>query len=114
MSWAVEVKNLTKIFGEVIALNNINLRLEKGKIHVIAGPNGAGKTTFLRILYTELLPTTGEVKVLSYDIYKDAAEIRKHIDVLPQEIMPFNILMIFIFLIVFLGLSRAGIKWRVK
>jgi len=109
MSWGVEVENLTKVFGNVVALNNINLKLDKGKVHVIAGPNGAGKTTFLRIVYTELLPTTGNVKVLSYDIYKEAAEIRKRIGVLPQEIVPYEDLSVWehvYFLALLKGLDR--------
>jgi len=88
MSFAVEAQGLKKFFDKnSLAINNIDLKLEKGKIHVVAGPNGAGKTTLLRILYTELLPTEGTVTVLSHDIYSNPTEIREHIGVMPQEIV---------------------------
>ena len=93
MGWAIRVDGLRKVFEDnVVALDDVNLRLEEGGIHIVAGPNGAGKTTLLRILYTELLPTEGTVEVLSYDIYDDASEIRKRIGVLPQEITPYEYL----------------------
>lgn len=57
----LEVKNLTKRFGEFTAVNNVTLSLEKGEITSIIGPNGAGKTTFLRLLSGELAPTEGEI-----------------------------------------------------
>lgn len=57
----LEVKNLTKRFGEFIAVNNVTLSLEEGEITSIIGPNGAGKTTFLRLLSGELAPTEGEI-----------------------------------------------------
>lgn len=57
----LEVKNLTKRFGEFTAVNNISLSLEKGEITSIVGPNGAGKTTLLRLLSGEFAPTKGEI-----------------------------------------------------
>lgn len=73
----LEVKNLTKRFGEFTAVNNVTLSLEKGEITSIIGPNGAGKTTFLRLLSGELAPTEGEIifkgeNITRYSFYKTA------------------------------------------
>lgn len=73
----LEVKNLTKRFGEFTAINNVTLSLEKGEITSIIGPNGAGKTTFLRLLSGELAPTEGEIifkggNITRYSFYKTA------------------------------------------
>jgi len=64
----LEVKNLTKRFGEFTAVNNVTLSLEEGEITSIIGPNGAGKTTFLRLLSGELAPTEGEIIFKGEDI----------------------------------------------
>ena len=73
----LEVKNLTKRFGEFTAVNDVTLSLEKGEITSIIGPNGAGKTTFLRLLSGELAPTEGEIifkgeNITRHSFYKTA------------------------------------------
>lgn len=77
---AIEIKNLKKRFdekGEVTwALNGIDLTIKKNQIFGLLGPNGAGKTTLIYLLSTMLLPTSGEAKVLGYDILKQADEVR--------------------------------------
>ncbi len=57
----IKVKNLFKRFGNVVALSNINIEIQKGEIFGIVGPNGSGKTTFLRSLIGEILPNKGEI-----------------------------------------------------
>jgi len=85
MSLAIEASNVTKIFGEIRALDGLSFNVESGEIFGLIGPNGAGKTTTLRIVSTLLLPTSGTVKVFGFDVVKNAAEVRKIISYLPEE-----------------------------
>src|SRR4030042_874070 len=82
---AVETVGLTKDFGNIHALKDFNLRIEKGQIFGLIGPNGAGKTTALRVVSTLLLPTSGQAKVFDLDVVRDAGKVRKIITYLPDE-----------------------------
>ncbi len=81
----VEVNSLVKNYGNFVAVKGISLNVDEGEIFGLIGPNGAGKTTTLRIVATLLKPTSGEVKILSYDVSKDASKVRKIISYLPEE-----------------------------
>jgi ABC-2 type transport system ATP-binding protein len=81
----LEVNSLIKFYGKVQALKGISFSAEEGEIFGLIGPNGAGKTTTLRILSTLLTPSGGEVKVLGFDVQKEASKIRKFISYLPEE-----------------------------
>src|SRR6266571_4268614 len=83
----VQVENLSKKYGENVAVNSISFSLTKGEVFAFLGPNGAGKTTTVEILECLRNPTGGQAKVLGYDVSKrsDQAEIRKRIGVLPQD-----------------------------
>jgi ABC-2 type transport system ATP-binding protein len=85
LSWAVEARDVVKLFGGIHALDGLSFAVEPGEIFGLIGPNGAGKTTALRIVSTLLLPTSGVVKVLGLDVVHEAAEIRKAITYLPEE-----------------------------
>ena len=88
---AVKTIELKKTYKNgVEALKGIDIEIRRNRITCLLGPNGAGKTTFLRIIATQLLPTSGEAYVLGYDVVEDAEEIRKHVAVVPQEGKPFN------------------------
>jgi hypothetical protein len=63
MSAILECRSLTKKFGSVTALNNINLKLERGKIVGLLGPNGSGKTTLIKLINGLLVPTSGTLYV---------------------------------------------------
>jgi ABC-2 type transport system ATP-binding protein len=82
---AVEVKNLVKNYGELKAVKGINFNINQGEIFGLIGPNGAGKTTTLRILSTLLTLTSGNVKILGFDLEKKPEEIRKIISYLPED-----------------------------
>ncbi len=83
----VQVENLSKKYGDNVAVNGISFSLTKGEVFAFLGPNGAGKTTTVEILECLRNPTGGQAKVLGYDVSKrsDQAEIRKRIGVLPQD-----------------------------
>src|SRR5881296_3801149 len=83
----VQVNNLSKKYGDTVAVNGISFGLSKGEVFAFLGPNGAGKTTTVEILECLRAPTGGQAKVLDYDVGKrsDQAEIRKRIGVLPQD-----------------------------
>jgi len=82
---AVETVDLTKDFGNVKALDRLNLKVMPLEIFGLIGPNGAGKTTALRIISTLLIPTSGKVSVFDLDAVSNATEIRKIITYLPEE-----------------------------
>ncbi len=81
---AVEAVHLTKRFGNLLAVDDINLTIYHGEIFGLLGPNGAGKTTLTRMLTTVLQPSDGEAHVAGYDIRKDSALIRESIGVVSQ------------------------------
>lgn len=91
---AIEAYNLSKIYKgtSLPALDNISLKIDQGQIFTLLGRNGAGKTTFVRICATQLLPTSGTLKVLGYDVIRQAENIRKFISVVPQEGRPLRAL----------------------
>src|SRR5438046_3213523 len=83
----VQVENLSKKYGDNVAVNGISFSLTKGEVFAFLGPNGAGKTTTVEILECLRNPTGGQALVLGYDVSRrsDQAEIRKRIGVLPQD-----------------------------
>ena len=80
----IETHDLTKMYGDLYALNRLNLKLDKGDVYGFIGPNGAGKTTTMRILATLLNPTWGEATVCGYSIYNGSKEIRRAIGYMPD------------------------------
>ncbi|MDQ6862489.1 MAG: ABC transporter ATP-binding protein [Thermoproteota archaeon] len=91
---AVEAVQVYKLYkgSKYAALNNVSVDVEPGQIFTLLGRNGAGKTTFVRICATQLAPTKGIVRVLGYDILKEAGKIRNLISVVPQESRPLRAL----------------------
>jgi len=82
---AIEVKGLTKRFGEFVAVNAVSFNVQQGRVLALWGPNGAGKTTILRCILG-LYRFDGEIKVLGQDVLKAGKEVRRLIGYLPQEI----------------------------
>jgi ABC-2 type transport system ATP-binding protein len=80
----IETRDLTKMYGDLYALNRLSIKLEKGDVYGFIGPNGAGKTTTMRILATLLNPTWGEASVCGYSIYNGAKDIRRLIGYMPD------------------------------
>lgn len=82
---AIKVSNLTKQFKNVLAVNNISFNVKEGEIFGVLGLNGAGKTTTIKMMSALTRPTSGNIKVFDYDIYKDINKIKSIIGVSPQE-----------------------------
>ena len=83
--YAIVVEGLVKRYGRLVAVNGISFKVRKGEIFGLLGPNGAGKTTTINVLTTVSRPTEGRAYVLSYDVVKQASDVRKVIGVVPQE-----------------------------
>ena len=82
---AIQTINLSKRYGDFVAVDGINLEIKKGELFSILGPNGAGKTTTIKMLSCLLLPTEGTAKIMGYDIRENSQLIKEIIDVSPQE-----------------------------
>jgi ABC-2 type transport system ATP-binding protein len=80
----IETHNLTKYFGQLCAVQSINLSVNKGEVFGLLGPNGAGKTTTIRMLTTLLSPTSGTATVAGFDIFADTIKVKRSIGVIPQ------------------------------
>ena len=80
----IETHDLTKMYGDLYALNRLNLTLNQGDVYGFIGPNGAGKTTTMRILATLLNPSWGEATVCGYSIYTGSKDIRRAIGYMPD------------------------------
>lgn len=82
---AITVKDLTRIFGEINAVDNVSFDVKEGEVFGLLGPNGAGKTTTIRMLACLISPTSGSATVLGKPIGKGAQEIRANIGLLPEN-----------------------------
>jgi len=80
------MENLTKNFGDNIAVDNLTLSIEKGEILGLLGPNGAGKTTTINIITSILKPTKGNVEIFGKSLYKYGSEIKARMGIVPQYI----------------------------
>jgi ABC-2 type transport system ATP-binding protein len=81
----IEVKNLTKKFGNFIAVDNISFAVEKGEIFAFLGPNGAGKSTTIKILTTLLSPSAGILVLDGHDVEKNPNEVRHSFGIVFQD-----------------------------
>jgi ABC-2 type transport system ATP-binding protein len=81
---AIEIANLTKRFGDVVAVDGLDLTVEEGEIFGFLGPNGAGKSTTIDILLDFIRPTAGTVTVLGYDAQDEGLAVRQRTGVLPD------------------------------
>ncbi len=84
---ALSASGLTKVYkkSKQAALDSLDLEVDSGQIFTMLGRNGAGKTTFIRVASTQLMPTSGSVRVLGMDAVKDAKRLRERIAITPQE-----------------------------
>ena len=85
MTNPIEAEGLTRVFGDLTAVNSINLSVNEGEVFGFLGPNGAGKSTAVRMLTTLLKPSDGLAKVSGYDVATEANMVRKNIGVALQD-----------------------------
>ncbi len=92
MTLAIETQGLTRRFGDLIAVNGLDLRVERGTFYGFLGPNGAGKSTTIKMLTGLLGPDGGVIRILDQDISdaKGAIEVRRHIGVVPEQLALFD------------------------
>ena len=83
--YSIETKSLSKIFGDLRAVDDISFKVEKGEIFGFLGPNGAGKSTTMMILTTLLKPTTGQALVSGFDVVTQPKQVRQSIGYVQQE-----------------------------
>lgn len=81
----IEIQNLTKSYGQIKAVKNLNFTVEKGEILGFLGPNGAGKSTTMNIISGYIPSSDGSVKVCGYDIMESPEEVKKRIGYLPEQ-----------------------------
>ncbi len=86
-SAAVDVLAVRKYYGKVHALRDVDLRVEQGEFFALLGPNGAGKTTLISALAGLARPDSGTLKVMGYDVIADYRNARRHLGVVPQELV---------------------------
>ena len=86
----VVVKNLTKSFGDFVAVDHISFDMKKGEIFGLLGPNGAGKSTVIRMLSTLTRPTEGTATIGGFDIVKQDNEVRKLIGIVSEKMIMYN------------------------
>ncbi len=83
---AIHTEDLTKHYGDVKALVDLDLTVERGEIFGFLGPNGAGKTTMIRTILDEIRPTSGSASIVGLDSHSDSVEIRRHIGYVPGDL----------------------------
>ncbi len=87
---SVQATQLTRKFGDFIAVDQINFDIPKGEIFGLLGPNGAGKTTTIRMLCGILTPTSGEARVLGFDVARQAEQVKQRIGYMSQKFSLYN------------------------
>jgi ABC-2 type transport system ATP-binding protein len=88
MPFVLEAKNLTKRYGDVIAVDRVSLVVERGALFGLLGPNGSGKTTMIKMLTGQTRPTDGSATVLGVDVTKDPVGIRRQVGIIPEQETP--------------------------
>ena len=113
---AIVVRDLRKSYDGVEALGGISFEVEEGEVFGLLGPNGAGKTTFLSILATLLVPDGGQARVLGFDVARDAAPLRRRINMAsgrPSFLWSLKVEEIIAFYARLYGLSGDRLRHRV-
>ncbi len=108
---AIHTDRLTKHYGDVAALVDLDLDIPRGEIFGFLGPNGAGKTTMIRTILDEIRPTAGRASILGMDSQESSVEIRRHIGYVPGDLALYPNLTGRDTLTYFANL-RGGVEWE--
>lgn len=81
----IEFQDVTKRFGTKVAVERLNLRIERGELFALLGPNGAGKTTSIKLMCGLLFPTAGTVRICGFDVQHDGQQARGRISYIPDQ-----------------------------
>lgn len=81
----ITIQNLTKKYGDQLALDNVSFSIQKGEVVGLLGPNGAGKSTLMKSVTGAILPTSGEIEVDGFSVLKQPIETKKKIGFLPEN-----------------------------
>lgn len=90
MEAALETRDLRRVFGDVVAVDGIDVRVPAGSFYGFLGPNGAGKSTTMKCLTGLLRPTSGEIRILGSDPGRDGVEIKRRVGVVPEDLALFD------------------------
>jgi ABC-2 type transport system ATP-binding protein len=110
----ISVQNLTRRFGEFVAVDHINFEVAKGEIVGYLGPNGSGKTTTIRMLLGLLTPSDGKATVLGYDVFKQSEEVRLRVGYMSQKFAIYDDLTTFENLTFYGGVYGITDKTRIQ
>lgn len=91
----VEAIHLSKLFGDFTAVDQVSFEIPRGEIFGLLGPNGAGKTTIIRMLCGILTPTSGEARVMGYDVAHQPEEVKRRIGYMSQKFALYNDLTVY-------------------
>ena len=87
---AISTEHLTRRFGDLVAVQDVNLRVAPGQFFGFLGPNGAGKSTTIKMLTGLLAPTSGRMQILGVDLAQDSVEVKRQIGVVPEGMALFG------------------------
>tara|TARA_B100001564_G_C20598181_1_gene651313 strand:- start:188 stop:1102 length:915 start_codon:yes stop_codon:yes gene_type:complete len=87
MNKAIAFKNVSKKYGQLKAVNGITLSIQQGDFFGLLGPNGAGKSTLINMLAGLVMPTSGSIKAMGFDVIKDYQNARHSLGIVPQELV---------------------------
>src|SRR5271169_796695 len=87
---AVLTEGLTRRFGELVAVEQVNLAVDPGQFFGFLGPNGAGKSTTIKMLTGLLAPTAGRIRILGLDLVENPVEVKRQIGVVPEGLALFG------------------------
>jgi len=88
MDIILEAKNLTKVYGDLTAVNGVSLAVKKGSLFGLLGPNGSGKSTMIKMMTGQILPTAGSATVLGLDAATDPVGVRERVGIIPEQETP--------------------------
>lgn len=88
MAVMIETKNLTKVYGDITAVDNVTLSVERGALYGLLGPNGSGKTTMIKMLTGQIRPNGGSVSVVGINVMRDPIGVRERVGIIPEQETP--------------------------